>query len=113
MGMHGGKGTHFALNLADRLGVDAVVRGKAIKHRYLSDLELLGVEIGTSVLNSVLGTAGWIPIRNNDIGLTANIIAASTGEDLFSGREEVSVNWSRPANEAIEQINRRIARRFP
>ena len=32
---------------------------------------------------------------------------------MFSGRDEVSVDWSRPANEAVEQINRRIARRFP
>jgi hypothetical protein len=99
--------------MAAMLGVDAVVRGKAIKYRYLSDLESLGVEIGTSVLNSILGTAGWIPSRTNDVEVTANIIAASTGENLFSGRDEVSVNWSRPANEAIEQINRRIARRFP
>jgi hypothetical protein len=99
--------------LAKILGVDAVIRNKAIKTRYLSDLESLGIQVGASILSGVLGVPGVFPARTNDVEVTSNIIAASTGENLFSGRDEVRVDWSRPANEAIEQINRRIVRRFP
>ena len=100
--------------LAELLGVDAVVRCKAIKQRYLSDLESIGVQVGTTILKSVfgLGYFGWAG-RTNDVEVMTNIIDATDGDNLFSGRDEVSVDWSRPANEAVEQINRRIARRFP
>jgi len=100
--------------LAKLLGVDAVIRNKAIKQRYLSDLESIGVQVGTTVLNVLLGTPFWFGGgRTSDVEVMSNIIAASDGDNLFSGRDEVSVDWSRPANEAVEQINRRIARRFP
>ncbi len=100
--------------LAQMLGVDAVIRSKAIKQRYLSDLESIGVQVGTSILNIALGTPFWFGGgRTADVEVMSNIIAASDGDNLFSGRDEVSVDWSRPANEAVEQINRRIARRFP
>ena len=99
--------------LARILGVDAVIRNKAIKHRYLSDLESLGIQVGASILYGALGLPGVVPSRTNDVEVMSNIIAASSGENLFSGRDEVRVDWSRPANEAIEQINRRIVRRFP
>lgn len=100
--------------LAKLLGVDAVIRNKAIKQRYLSDLESIGVQVGTTVLNVLLGTPFWFGGgRTADVEVMSNIIAASDGDNLFSGRDEVTVDWSRPANEAVEQINRRIARRFP
>ena len=100
--------------LAKLLGVDAVIRNKAIKQRYLSDLESIGVQVGTSILNIALGAPLWFGGgRTADVEVMSSIIAASDGDNLFSGRDEVSVDWSRPANEAVEQINRRIARRFP
>jgi hypothetical protein len=99
--------------LAKILGVDAVVRNKAIKVRFLSDLESLGIDLGTLVLSSILGVPMFGFTRTNEVEVTSNIIAANTGENLFSGRDEVRVDWSRPANEAIEQVNRRIVRRFP
>jgi hypothetical protein len=99
--------------LARILGVDAVIRNKAIKVRYLSDLESLGIELGTFVLSSILGMPFFGNSRTNEVEVTSNIIAANNGENLFSGRDEVRVNWTSPANEAIEQINRRIVRRFP
>lgn len=99
--------------LAKILGVDAVIRNKAIKVRYLSDLESLGIDLGTFVLSGILGVPVFGLTRTNEVEVTSNIIAANTGENLFSGRDELRVDWSRPANEAIEQINRRIVRRFP
>ena len=100
--------------LAQLLGVDAVIRSKAIKQRYLSDLESIGVQVGTNMLNVLFGTGFWLGGgRTSDVEVSSSIIAAGTGENLFSGRDEVSVDWTRPANEAVEQINRRIARRFP
>ncbi len=65
---------------------------------------------GLTLLVAIFSTACT---RTNEVEVTSNIIAASTGENLFSGRDELRVDWSRPANEAIEQINRRIVRRFP
>jgi hypothetical protein len=100
--------------LAQMLGVDAVIRNKAIKHRFLSDLESLGIQLGSAILGVIVGAPGLgFGARTNEVEVTSNIIAATNGENLFSGRDEVSVDWSRPANEAVEQVNRRIARRFP
>jgi hypothetical protein len=100
--------------LAELLGVDAVVRAKASKQRYLSDLESLGVSVGMTVLGSVFGVAGFGGLaRTSDVEVSASILDAKSGEALFAGRDECSVNWSWPANEAIERINERISRRFP
>lgn len=100
--------------LAALLGVDAVVRGKTIKQRYLSGLESIGVDVAANVLSWFVGIPGfWGVSRTNDVEAMVTIFDAKSGETLFTGRDEVSVDWTRPANEAVEQINRRICRRFP
>ncbi len=99
--------------MAALLGVDAVIQCKAIKQRYLSDLESIGVQVGTTILQALSGFPLFSPSRTNDVEAYANIINATDGKTLFTGRDEISVDWSRPANEAIETINRRICRRFP
>lgn len=100
--------------LAALLGVDAVVDNRAVKQRFLSDLESIGVQIGTSVLSAIFGGTGlgWAG-RTNEVEVSSLIIDGKNGGVLFSGRDEITVDWSRPANEAIEQINRRVCRRFP
>lgn len=100
--------------MAEMLGVDAVVRGKTIKQRYLSGLESIGVDVATNVLGWFVGVPGlWFGSRTHDVEAMVTIVDAKNGETLFTGRDEVSVDWTRPANEAVEQINRRICRRFP
>lgn len=99
--------------LAKLLGVDAVIRSRATKQRFLSDAESFGIEAVGTVLGGAVGAPIFAPSRTNEVEVSTSIISAADGETLFTGRDEITVNWTRPANEAIEQINRRVCRRFP
>ena len=99
--------------LADILGVDAVVRCNASKHRFMSDGTSFGLEVGSAapqILTGVPIVGFW---RTNDVRMTTQIYDKADGDVLFSGRDNVSVDWARTANDAIEQITRRTVRRFP
>jgi hypothetical protein len=107
-----------APQLAEILGVDVVVRTSIRKTRYLSDLSSFGIDVGLSVLvDATEGAAGaWIPAgatTTHDIFAESAIEDGSTGEVLWTVVVERSTDWSRPANEVVEGITGKLAKKFP
>jgi hypothetical protein len=100
--------------LAQALGVDAVVRTSIQKQRLMSDLASAGIEAGRRVLDGVLGQPGGVPIglnKTNDIHATCSVI--SNGEALWNDSYTRASDWNAPANDIIENLTDNFAKHFP
>ncbi len=101
--------------LAEILGVDAVVITHVEKEQYLTDLESFGL----SVLNSVAWVFGngWWPLygqnRTSDVLVSCAIVDGQSGTVIWSTNRTCPTTWNRPHNEVVRSITRTISRRFP
>lgn len=101
--------------LAEILGVDAVVITNVEKERYLTDLESFGL----SVLNSIawVFSDGWWPLygqnRTSDVLVSCAIVDGESGTVVWSTNRTCPTSWNRPHNDVIRSITRTISRRFP
>lgn len=100
--------------LTQLLGVDAVVRMRVQKKRYMSDLASLGISIGQNVLNSI--SAGSFPVpyvsnKTNDIFASCNVI--SNNMTLWNDHYERSASYNRPSEEVINDIADNFGKHFP
>lgn len=103
--------------LAEILGVDAVVKATVDKKRYISDLASYGISVGVNVINSIpevspLPLPGNIS-KTNDVKASLSLVDKDTGTLLYSDRKLMEINWTRTPAEAVERINRRMTKRFP
>ncbi|MGI9544374.1 MAG: hypothetical protein ACR2MX_14030 [Cyclobacteriaceae bacterium] len=105
-------------SLASLLQVDAVVKGRIEKYRYMSDLASYGIYVATDVI-AILSQGALSPYVPLGLGKTNDILASCalhSGDDglvLWSMSQERSADWGRPAPVVIDDINRRLARHFP
>lgn len=99
--------------LANRLGVDAVVRTTIQKERYLSNLASFGIDMGTRILNTASNNSILTSSldKTNDIKATCSIV--SNGETLWNDSYKREADWNSPANEVIERITGKFAKHFP
>jgi hypothetical protein len=100
--------------LAEMLGVDAVVRSSIQKERYMSDLASAGIDAGKQIIDAVLKKPVLVPgaiNKTSDIRATCSII--SKGETLWNDSYKRESDWNSPANEIIENITDNFARHFP
>ena len=100
--------------LAQTLGVDAVVRTSIQKERFMSDLASAGIEAGRRVIDAVFKQVGTAPMgvnKTNDIRATCTVI--SNGEALWNDSYTKASDWNSPANEIIENITDNFAKHFP
>ena len=106
--------------LAQLLGVDAVVRMTIEKHRYMSDMASYGITLGRQILTEI-GSGGVLPgtgipvpgvaNKTNDIKATCSIL--SHGISLWNDHYKAAANWNNPANEIIEGITQNFGQNFP
>jgi len=104
--------------LAKILGVDAVVKTKVEKTRYMSDLASYGISLGQDVLLILTDGALWpfIPggtAKTNDINADCSLLNGVDGSLLWRVTVQTSTDWSTPANQIIDNLNRKFARNFP
>jgi len=104
--------------LAEILGVDAVIRTEVVKTRYLSNAASFGFDLGASVVNEVSdGKLGWfIPwglAKTHDIQADAALLDGGDGELLWKVAVHRETDWTREANDVIEGVTRKLARKFP
>jgi len=107
-----------AEKLADILQVDAVLRGYIEKNQLIPELESLGIEVGMHILNIMTKNAlwPWIPYdlsKSKIVKTNYSIVDGKDGTTLWSIAYEVEADWRRPANEIIDEVNRRSTRKFP
>jgi len=100
--------------LASILGVDAVVRMRVQKKRYMSDLASMGVNLGQNVLNTI-GT-GKLPVpyvsnKTNDIFASCNVV--SNNNTLWGDSYEGTTNFNRPSEEVVNDITDNFGKNFP
>jgi hypothetical protein len=101
--------------LAKILGVDAVVRMRIQKQRYMSDLASMGVDIGRQIL-STIGSNNNVPIpfiknNTNDIYASCNLV--SNSQTLWNDSYEGGADWNTPSEEVINRITNKFGQRFP
>lgn len=108
--------------LAAVLGVDAVIRTRVEKTRYMSDLASYGVEVGTHVAHDVIHevTDGkvhvpipWGLSKTHDIFADGSLLAGDDGDLLWKVAVHRATDWRRPANDVIEGLTKKLARKFP
>lgn len=101
--------------LAEMLGVDAVVRMRVQKKRYMSDLASLGIGVGTQILSTIGNAKGfpvpYVPNKTNDIYASCNVV--SNNQTLWNDNYESSSNYNRPSEEVIADIADNFGRHFP
>ena len=100
--------------LARLLGVDAVVRMRIQKKRYMSDLASFGVGYGQQVLYQI-GNAGkyipYVPNKTNDIYASCNIV--SNNQTLWNDDYRGSSNYTVSSEKVIDNITDNFGRHFP
>lgn len=101
--------------LAQMLGVDAVVRMRIQKKRYMSDLASLGIGVGTQILSHIGNANGfpvpYVPNKTNDIFASCNVV--SNNQTLWNDNYERSSNYNRPSEEVIDDIAENFGKHFP
>jgi hypothetical protein len=101
--------------LAGILGVDAVVRMRIQKKRYMSDLASMGINMGQQVITAI-GAAStlpvwYIPSKTNDIYASCNVV--SNNKTLWNDNYKGAANYSNPSEDVINNITDNFGRHFP
>jgi hypothetical protein len=100
--------------LASILGVDAIVRMRVQKKRYMSDLASMGVNLGQNVLARISNGSSPIPSvsnKTNDIYASCNVI--SNNNTLWGDSYEGTTNFNRPAEDVVNDITDNFGKNFP
>jgi len=101
--------------LAKLLGVDAVVRMRIQKKRYMSDLVSMGVDMGRQILYET-GVATKIPLpyisnKTNDIQASCNVV--SNNQTLWNDNYRRGADYNSPSDEVINEITDNFGKHFP
>lgn len=104
--------------LCKTLGVDAVVKTKVEKTRYMSDLASYGISLGQDILLALTDYSVWplVPSgmsKTNDIKADCSLLNENDGSLLWRVAVQTETDWSRPSNQIIDELNRKFARNFP
>jgi hypothetical protein len=104
--------------LAEVLGVDAVIRLQVDESRYMSDMAGLGIDAGRAVINSIFFGPSVYPFpvpvtRTADIRSSCSIFDARDGSLIWKMGVIRSTNWSRLPEMVVDDVNRKFARNFP
>lgn len=103
--------------LAEILGVDAVIKGRIQKHRLMSDLASYGIDMGIRIINILSSNEfwPWVPggaTTSNEVNTSYSLLD-SDGTVLWSIAYDMDADWRQPADEVIENINRKSVKNFP
>lgn len=98
--------------LAKILKVDAVIRMKIQKNRYMSDAASMGIDYGRQVVNAIAKrNTVYVPNKTNDIIATCSVI--SQGETLWNRNYRRASDWDTPADYVINNITNNFAYYIP
>jgi len=101
--------------LAEILGVDAVVRADVKKTRYMSDEASVIIGTGARIVN-ILTEGIFIPgsVSNTyTVDMQLELVNAADGSALYSRDLDLDIDHNNTVDDAIEKISRRIGKFFP
>ncbi len=101
--------------LAKILGVDAVVRMRIQKKRYMSDLASMGIDMGRQILYQT-GVSGRLPLpyvsnKTNDIHASCNLV--SNNQTLWNDHYKRGADYNTSSDIVIEEITNNFGKHFP
>jgi len=101
--------------IAEALGVDAVIRMRIRKKRYMSDAASYGVDVSRRIIRST-GIGSKIPLpqdadKTNDIDASCSLL--SNNQTLWNDHYKAASDWNAPAEQIIENITDNFGRHFP
>jgi hypothetical protein len=101
--------------LVQLLKVDAIVRMRIQKQRYMSDLASYGISVGRQIINSTgLGSRLPLPyVQNKTSDIFASCDLVSNNQTLWNDNYREASDWSRPSDVIIEGITDNFGRHFP
>jgi hypothetical protein len=104
------------VELARILEVDAVVRTRVEKKRYMSGLASFGLEVGAVILDVLadeIPLGIFIPRATKRVRAHCFLYNGKDGFTLWARNVEDYADWSMPANDIIDGITVYFAKRFP
>ncbi len=101
--------------LSEKLGVDAVVRMRIRKQRYMSDAASYGIDVARQVIyNTGIGNKIPVPaVRNKTNDIVTSCSLVSDGQTLWNDSYTRTSDWNSPANDIIESITANFGKHFP
>jgi hypothetical protein len=93
------------------LKVDAVIRLKIQKKRYMSDAASMGIDYGRQVVGAVLKRNVYVPSKTNDIMASCSIV--SNGETVWNDNYRRAADWDTPADYVVNNITENFANHIP
>lgn len=101
--------------LAQLLGVDAVVRMRVQKQRYMSDIASAGVDVGRRIINAIGNNNNFslphVHNKTNDIYVSCNVV--SNSQTIWNDSYKGAANWDTPADVVINNITDNFGQSFP
>ncbi|MCB0635576.1 MAG: hypothetical protein KDC54_03110 [Lewinella sp.] len=101
--------------LADALGVDAVVRAVVRKDMFLTDMESFGLDMARTAL-AIFTEAPWWMIpgpKTSDVYVSSAIIDGGSGTVIWNTEKVKSTDWNKTHPQIVRDLARVMARRFP
>jgi len=102
--------------LARILQVDAVVKTRVEKRRYMSGLTSFGIEAGSVILSHILDDTPldlWINLPTSGIRAECFLYNGKDGSVLWGIDIKDETDWRMSANTIINNINHYFAKKFP
>lgn len=104
--------------LAAILGVDAVVKSRVEKQRYLPDLAAFGISLGTKIVSLLTRNPFWLinngnVAKTNDLYISCSLIDGENNNVLWSTNANSSTDWNVSLREVADRLNNVFARKFP
>lgn len=105
-----------ASEIAEVLGVDAIVKVTVYKNQFFSTGEKFGIEVASQLLiNSDVGVFLGLgrDANQDEVEIYASIIDGKKDLAIWSLDEKCRIEWDRDADDIVTNINNKISRKFP
>lgn len=99
--------------MAEILGVDAVVRSKVVKNHYLSNMQSFAISALNRQARANNVVVPKVSNRTAYIRLDISLIDRQDNATLWNFGRNLSTDWSRSANQIIRLCYRNISKKFP
>jgi len=104
--------------LADKLGVDAIIRSRIEKNRLMSDLDSYGISVAVHIMDVITDHRiwPWLPTnvaQSKKIKTSFYLVDGDDGHVLWSLDKDISADWRSRSDEIIDRINHQAAKKFP
>ncbi len=104
--------------LAEILGVDAVVRNQIEKKQYFDDLTSYGIQLGVKAISLI--TKSLLPLiggkdlhKSGDIYIRSSLMDGADGAVLWTISQTKETDYSNASSEVIDNLNQQVAKYFP